>query len=517
MGFEKLDTYYKVNTKGTWVEVDLSAVVPGDAAAAIFTIDAYDDTHIAFGMRKPGNTDSLSNFINRGQCTYGIVGLVEQKFEIAIASTGAGLFTHPYVTGYITDDICTMLTTYQKITTPNATWQTCTVTDYSIPSGVSAVILQYVDPTGNKASTLDYRLSGSSDDLTSKFDYEHNWMIVGVSSNAFEYKDVGFGGFFPDVYIIGYITLGVTYFTDMVDITPGTLDAYTEVDLNALAGVPTSAKYALIAGTKSVASCGIYLREYGKTEDFWATTTTTNRVHATVPVNEGKIEIKLEDVGVSSIYLKGYCATVLGGDNWARVASITHVYAPGSYYLEAGLGDVSAVAPMIGRNPDDPPLNVPFFGGMGDTPYNYPGTPFNPDPMPTVINSPGGMAPWMYTPITPLPSIYDIPGATGTSLGGFGLGPDPAPRQADPAGMSPGLSQFYLNQVASVDQAWYQYQMQQQNAAVQAATGLTPSTAPPAQGIDFHDPDDTYYYQAPNTEPNITDEDWWQWAMGGAW
>lgn len=181
-------------------------------------------------------------------------------------------------------------------------WQDVDVSAY-VPAGATGVILHCVNNSTNTMRYFGFRKNGSTDARTDSLSYgTHVWATIGVdSSRIFEayiqdITDI-------DVWLVGYTTSGVTFFTNAYDKSPSVLSNWEDIDCS------TEAPNAIglifeIQNTGSLASFG--LRKYGSSDNRVVQTVGYNTFAVIIGCDTAqKCQGQITDSNIK-VYLVGY-------------------------------------------------------------------------------------------------------------------------------------------------------------------------------------------------------------------
>lgn len=140
---------------------------------------------------------------------------------------------------------------------------------FGVPAGATGVILHYVNTSSSGARAVGWRNNGSTDARIQTIALSsHCWAAVGVdASRIFEaYIDTTTD---IQVYLVGYFTTDVVFFTNGVDKSLTGLSAWTDVDISGDTGGDTA------IGAIVEAVCGTTARAHG----FRKNGSTDNRIN----------------------------------------------------------------------------------------------------------------------------------------------------------------------------------------------------------------------------------------------
>ena len=189
--------------------------------------------------------------------------------------------------------------------TANA-WTDVDVSAY-IPAGSTGVLL-HLENAGGADLASGIRKKGSTDSRT-QFTKRlaHHWAAIGVDENRVFQAYVG-STVDINIFLTGYTTAGVTFFTNAVDKSLGTVNTWVDIDISADTGSDT----ATVAIIEVVATADRYygFRKNGSTESILQDPVRHAWAIVEVDANE-TLEGQVEDVAVD-FFLIGY---TLNNDN----------------------------------------------------------------------------------------------------------------------------------------------------------------------------------------------------------
>lgn len=324
-----------VSGSDNWVTVSrtpspiqyLSNLLPSNTVG-VFLYYYVGEANRDFGFRKPGSTDDRSTYSisSLHQC-YATVGVdASNNFEAYFDKQSV---QEVWLIGYVTDDDAVFFTNaYNKTPTVFSDWIDVDLST-ECPSAIG-IIFEYTRSAGY---FLGVRKNGSSDART-RAGSGHGYGIIGCDGGqVIECYDLEHLGEATELFIIGYITSGMTFNTNAVDISLTIAGAYTDIDLSAY----TSASLVVIELDGGSYKLGLRpdgssWDEYEHTSEGWA--------FVGVPAS-GIIEGKIESTSLD-FYLTGYAASgnIFPSDSMTRVTGIIHRYSAGAFTQELMLGDV---------------------------------------------------------------------------------------------------------------------------------------------------------------------------------
>ena len=244
-----------LGAEASWNPVDLSDHVPiGATGVVLHVLGGYGAPRI--GLRKPGSTDNrIWPAVQNHFAGYAALG-IERKFECYHQGD-----LEVKLIGYTGDGVVFFTNGYDK--TPGATtgWQDIDCSA-EVPAGAIALIFEIGNPNG--AMDQGIRKKGSTDDWRLDI-YAHNWAIIGCDTNR---TVQGYRAHsWPEFHLVGYVTKGVTFFTNGYDKSLPATGIWTDIDC----GGETSKAIFLFIEEQSQAPGGTYysmgLRKNGSAEN----------------------------------------------------------------------------------------------------------------------------------------------------------------------------------------------------------------------------------------------------------
>jgi len=205
---------FKNTVAHTWQDFDLSKVVPIGATGAIFhLINTDTGQERRFGLRKKGSTDSYNGSLGRGTHSWAIVGLDEdRKCQGYCEYLG---YNHFLLVGYTGENYTFFTNGYDITPVTKAAWvETDIATECP---GAIAAIIEFATNLDSR-DLMGARKHGSTDDRH-RGNY-HMWMVVGLDDNQhLDLWDQDWPVSCDAFNLIGYITAGVTMYTNGYDIS----------------------------------------------------------------------------------------------------------------------------------------------------------------------------------------------------------------------------------------------------------------------------------------------------------
>lgn len=219
-------TEKSVGSSGSWVDIDVSAVVPAGATGVCGEM-AVASGNRAMGSRANGSTDNrIDNVADNSHLWFCIGVDASQIFE---GYCGDNAQCRWYIDGYWTSEAVFNTNGTDKSLAGTAAW---TDIDISGDTTGTAVCAIFEKTTSSNDRDWGFRMNGSSDNRINQSDgdFGHNWGLVGVDGS--EVLEGYIENTAVDFFLVGYMTDGCTANTNGVDISTGTTGSY--LDLTAL-------------------------------------------------------------------------------------------------------------------------------------------------------------------------------------------------------------------------------------------------------------------------------------------
>jgi len=244
---------------GAWTDVDCTALgVPDSASGVVIHIVNTNAAYQEYGLRKNGSADDRhSDFMNSSH-NWAMIGTdANGIFEAYIESASIEM----YVTGY-TNPATVIFNTNADNISLGATGAWTDIDCSAICPDAKAILVE-VTNLGATALVSGLRPNGSAAtstlaDIGIKV---HDFYLVGCDTN--QIIEGYIESVAVDFYVIGYITDGITMFTDPVDKSLGGTGAWTDIDCSASTDSSTSG---LIFSITNV-SAAYGFRKNGSAED----------------------------------------------------------------------------------------------------------------------------------------------------------------------------------------------------------------------------------------------------------
>ncbi|MBA7475781.1 hypothetical protein ES704_02715 [subsurface metagenome] len=200
----------------TWEDFDLSKVVPEGATGAIFHLINRDtDQARQFGLRKKGSTDSYVGHLLENTHSWAMVGLDEnRKCQGYCGDIATATFL---LVGYTGENYTFFTNGYNIVPATKTEWvETDIATECP---GAIAAIIEFATFFDDQ-DIFGARKHGSTDDRSNRAG-NHTWMVVGLDANQhLDLYDEDWPVSVEAFNLIGYITAGVTMYTNAADISP---------------------------------------------------------------------------------------------------------------------------------------------------------------------------------------------------------------------------------------------------------------------------------------------------------
>lgn len=149
----------------------------------------------------------------------------------------------------------------------NIEWTDVDISSY-IPAGASGVILHIVNNHPSTSQAFGCRKNGSTDErLTSIGAASHVWLSIGVDENRI--FDGRANPTYTDIYVVGYYTSSeAVFFTNAIDKSLSTTDAWTDIDIASDTGANTA--IAAIFEVVNTTASNVGLRKKGNTDNLYS-------------------------------------------------------------------------------------------------------------------------------------------------------------------------------------------------------------------------------------------------------
>jgi hypothetical protein len=188
-------------------------------------------------------------------------------------------------------------------------WQEVNAATYGVPVGATGVLLHYVNKSSSLAMSIGFRKNGSTDNRHDPIDTTgHAWAAIGIDANRIFEAWVG-SATDVDVFLVGYTTSGVTFFTNAYDKTPSCSFPQAWEDIDCSSECPNAIGLIFeIQGGDVLEGYG--LRRKGSTDDITGSGKEHCQFAAIIGCDSNQVcqGILSADVGLS-FYLIGYITT----------------------------------------------------------------------------------------------------------------------------------------------------------------------------------------------------------------
>ncbi len=280
----------------TWGDFDLSKLVPDGATGAIFHLINNDvGQERLFGLRKKDSIDNYTGCLKRNSHSWAIVGLDEnKKCQGFCEETATADFL---LIGYTGQNFTFFPNGYNIEPASKTTWVDTDLSSYC-PGAIGAII-EFATHSDDQ-DMFGARKHGSTDDRHGGG--HHTWMVVGLDANQhIDLYDEDWPTGTDAFNLIGYITAGVTFYTNADDIAPAADGAYHSVSL---AGFLANPIIAFIELDSSALAEDWAIRKNWAQGEIYCDCNNHNFaiVHPNTP--DALIDIKLSDAAIK-LYLLG--------------------------------------------------------------------------------------------------------------------------------------------------------------------------------------------------------------------
>jgi hypothetical protein len=182
-------------------------------------------------------------------------------------------------------------------------WQDVDVKAY-VPSIATGVILHVVNTDIGDNHAVGLRKKGSTDDRTAEQDYiSHCWAAIGIDANQVFQAYVA-STTYIDIYLVGYTTSGVTFFTNAYDKSLGATGSWQDIDCSSEAPNAIGLIFEVVGDPELEYQMG--LRKNGSTDNRIAETWGHNVFGVIVGCDESQVcEGYIQNANVD-FFLVGY-------------------------------------------------------------------------------------------------------------------------------------------------------------------------------------------------------------------
>lgn len=217
---------FRPTAANTWEDFDLSKVVPEGATGAVFhLVNTVTGEESHMGLRKKGSIDNYYGSLSRDFHGWAMVGLDEnRKCQGYCEHLGSN---HFLLVGYTGENYTFFTNGHNIVPATKTEWVDTDLSSYC--PGAIAAIIEFATHLDAR-DMVGARKHGSTDDRHgSAF---HMWMVVGLdASQHLDLYDEDWPTPADAFNLIGYITAGVTMYTNADDISPVADGTYHAVSL----------------------------------------------------------------------------------------------------------------------------------------------------------------------------------------------------------------------------------------------------------------------------------------------
>jgi hypothetical protein len=287
--FLNIEVEVGVSIGASWADIDLSSYLPSGAVAAIIRVVNTSGSSYGYGLRKKGSSDARTNNRYANSHTQFIIGVDTTRFCQGYKANSAIKF---YIQGYLTSSEATFLTngTSKSI----ASGGTLDLSS-DVPEGTVFAIFESNNNAGTAIASLRKPVSG--DDGT-WIHSGHTTFLVPLDADR---KAYCFYGSTQTIYLLGYITIGKSYFCESIDIANTSTGVYQTVDLTKF--YPTS-KYAVFS-VEGTGTASFHLRKKGSSDEFYKGRWVNGGTWIIELDDNNQFEYKVSDLG-TTLRLKGF-------------------------------------------------------------------------------------------------------------------------------------------------------------------------------------------------------------------
>jgi PKD repeat protein len=279
----------------SWQDVDCSSHIPEGATGVILRIRG---TYAAFnvGIRKKGSSDDEHSDLAVYHYTWGFIGVdASRVFQTYIEDTGVTI----WLVGYTTTGVTFNTNGVSKTPSFNS-WQDIDCS--SEAPNATALIFEIRGQPGNGAYQVGLRKKGSTDDRHCDLVQSRAWIIVGCNASQVcqAYIEDSAGSHYT-LYLIGYVTDGVTFFDNASDKSLGVTGTWTDISCQDVAPGALMLFFEVYGNS----NYQFDLRKKGSSENIYQYTKDQSQAFIE-PDENGKVEGKISNVACD-FFLRGYC------------------------------------------------------------------------------------------------------------------------------------------------------------------------------------------------------------------
>ena len=226
--FFPIDPVNKTPGAIAWQDVDCSANIPSGATGVIlhYTHDYDADALYAFGLRKNGSTDNRIGDTGRYDHLWAMIGVDANRiFEVYLENL---TYQRIYLVGYTMSGATFFTNAYDKSLSTYGAW---TDIDCSTEAPSAIALIFEHDQGNNYNKTCGYRKNGSTDARQGIW-ARHSGFGQTWGCDANQIVEAYVSDSYCDTFLLGYITDGITTYTNAIDYSLGTINTW--LDLTAL-------------------------------------------------------------------------------------------------------------------------------------------------------------------------------------------------------------------------------------------------------------------------------------------
>lgn len=323
---------------GSFVDVDLSAYLPSNAAGALFLSRTPGGTSPVVGWRKKGSTDTWTITASAGPKVFSFAVGVDASRNCQIStSTTACKF---YLAGWLTTDDAVFFTNaVDKTPGVTGSWQNV---DISGDSGTDTAIGALLSFAMTSSIATGARMNGSTDARTQIM--QGGGAIIGVDSSEICQVNISTG---TTIYLQGYVKANAVFHTNATDVSLSSTGSY--INLPALGAGAIGGIYEIVS---TAAAQHFWLREKGSTDDF-STSSAPNTRHSWFAV--GGDSSQLVEGRVDSTAVDFFEVGYFQFDGKVKLLSVTSTGAASAFVVTAqrtvidaaAIGSIGSLTPTL--------------------------------------------------------------------------------------------------------------------------------------------------------------------------
>lgn len=209
-----------------WTNMDASALIASGATGVILHCESTaDPASLDIGLRKPGSTDDRHQDINYKTHFWAMIGVDGSRtFEAYVGNT---TFINIYVVGYTMAGVTFATNADDKSPGSYDDWIEMDCSSEA-PSAIGLIF----ERVGGAESECSLRKEGSTDDRPWGFATGHSAFGGVIGCDESQVCEGYLGNEWSELWLVGYITDGVTFNTNAADYSLGSAGSYA--DLSAL-------------------------------------------------------------------------------------------------------------------------------------------------------------------------------------------------------------------------------------------------------------------------------------------